>query len=66
MCVCCRRPNHLGYRAEMWQGGGVLPRANILAGHPHLKTVSWGLHSPNGVFLGKVYKTKVAERPHKY
>ena len=60
-----------GYRPETWHGAGAPPDkviAIIGAGHTHpprggpKKSVQ-GPYSLNSVFLGKLYKTKVEERP---
>ena len=60
ICVCYRGTHCWCYRAEIWHGDGLPhgPEWEHL-GAVALKMVSCGPHSPNGVFLGKLYKTKV-------
>ena len=72
LCVCYRCPNRWGYGAEFWHRAEVPPgegHSNHSGqlppppGRGPLKTGSQGPRSPNGEFLGKVYKTKVEQRP---
>ena len=69
MCVCVfvrnRRPHRLTPGAEIWHGGPHPPRKgqrvclDPLRGRS--KSASGGPWSPNGAFLGKLYRTKVEE-----
>ena len=74
VCVLYRRPHRWTYRAQIWHGGPHLPQGGYRihfvpehlppppgGGRP--KSGSGDPCSPNGAFLWKFHKTKVAGRP---